>query len=71
LGCGTPHLGRRLVFAQPFIDDLAQQIVFGPGEKFDFGDKLGPHPMHAAENQRRTEASRARRRHVEPHLVDG
>ena len=40
-----PHLGRRLVLAQPLIDHLAQQIVFGPGQKLDLGDQLGPYPM--------------------------
>jgi hypothetical protein len=42
------HLGRRLVLAQPFIDDLARETVLGPGQEFDLGDQLGPHPMHAA-----------------------
>ena len=37
-----------LVLAQALIDHLAQQIVFGPGEKLDVGDKLRAHPMHAA-----------------------
>jgi hypothetical protein len=27
----TPHFRRGLVLAQPFIDHLAQQIVFGSG----------------------------------------
>jgi hypothetical protein len=27
----SPHLGRRLVLAQPLIDDLPEQIVVGPG----------------------------------------
>ena len=43
--------GARLTPACPrafLIDDLAQQIVFRPGQEFDFGDQLGPHPMHAA-----------------------
>ena len=31
----------------------------------------GPHPMHAAEHQRRAEPGRARRRHVERHLSSG
>jgi hypothetical protein len=43
---------RRLVLAQAFIDDLAQQIVFGPGQEFHFGDDLGFHPMQAAQNKR-------------------
>jgi hypothetical protein len=45
---GTAHLGRRLVFAQPLIDDLAQEIVVGPGQEFNLCDQLGFHPMHAA-----------------------
>jgi hypothetical protein len=46
-------LGRRLVLAQPSVDDLAQQVVIGPGQVFDFGDQFGSHPMHAAQNERR------------------
>jgi putative oxidoreductase len=42
------HLRRRLVLAQTFVNHLPQQIVVGPGEIFDFGDQLGPHPMHTA-----------------------
>jgi hypothetical protein len=34
-------VGRRL-------DDLTQQIVLGPGQEFDLGDELGPHPTDAA-----------------------
>ena len=41
----APHLFRRLVLTQAFIDDLAQQIVLRPGEKFHLGDELGPYPM--------------------------
>jgi hypothetical protein len=40
----TAHIGSRLVPAQPFIDDLAQKVVFRPGQEFDLGDQLGPHP---------------------------
>jgi hypothetical protein len=54
------QLGRRLVLTQSLIDELAQQIVFDPGEIFDLGDQFGPHPMHAAQHQRRSGASRAR-----------
>ena len=25
----------------------ARKVVVGPGEIFDFGDELGPRPMHA------------------------
>ena len=27
------HLGRRLIFAQAFIDDLPQEIIAGPGSR--------------------------------------
>jgi hypothetical protein len=63
----APHFPRRLVLAQPLIDDLAQQVVLRPGEKFDLGDELGAHPMHPAENQRRAEAGAARRGDAERH----
>jgi len=66
----APHLGRRLVLAQSLIDDLAQQIVVGPGQKLDLGHQLRPHPMHAAEHQGRSEATGARRRDLERHLID-
>ena len=39
------HFGGRLVLAQALIDDLAQQVVVGPGEILHFGDQLGAHPM--------------------------
>ena len=65
------HLGGRLVVAQTLIDDLAQQVVLGPGEKLDLGDELVAHPMDAAEDQRRAEASRPRRRHFERHFRPG
>jgi hypothetical protein len=45
------HLARQHVLSQPLIHDLAQQIVVGPGQEFDLGNKLGPHPMHAAQYQ--------------------
>jgi hypothetical protein len=64
-----PHLGRRLILAQPLIDDLAQEIVFGPGQELDLGDQFAPHSMHAAENQRPAEAAVARRRHIERHCA--
>ena len=37
-----PHLARRLVLAQPIVDDLAQQIVIGPGQKLDLGEQADP-----------------------------
>ena len=36
---------------QTLVNDLLQQIVVGPGQVFDLGDQLRPHPMHAAEHQ--------------------
>jgi hypothetical protein len=54
------RLPRRVVLAQPLIDDLAPRVVLGPGDEFDLGDKLGPDPMHAAQHQRRAEAGAAR-----------
>ena len=42
-----PYISWRFILAQPFIDHLPQQVVFGPGQELDLGDQLGPHPMHA------------------------
>jgi hypothetical protein len=47
----TSDLGRRLVRAQTLIDDLAQQIVVGPGQIFDFRDQRWPDPMQVAQHQ--------------------
>jgi hypothetical protein len=33
---------------QAFVDDLAEQVIPRSGQEFDFGDKLGPHPMDPA-----------------------
>jgi hypothetical protein len=60
------HLDGRLVVTQALINDLTQEVVVGPGQEFDFGDKLGPHPMHAAEHERRSKTGRARRRGIRP-----
>jgi hypothetical protein len=66
----APHLACRLVLTQAFVDDLAQQIVFGPGQELHLGHQLGPYPVHPAEHQGRAEAAAARRRqHVERHGV--
>jgi hypothetical protein len=35
---GTANFRGRLILAQPFIDDLAEQVVIGPGQIFDLGD---------------------------------
>src|SRR5580704_14136536 len=64
----TADVLRRFVLAQAFVDDLTQQIVLGPGQEFDLGDELGPYPMDAAQDQRRSEAAVARRRDIERHL---
>jgi len=44
----TPHLRSRLVLSQTKIDDLPQQIIVGPGQEFDFGNKLRLHPVDTA-----------------------
>ena len=59
------YFRRRLVLSQALIDDLAEQIVFRPGEKFHLGDELGPYPMHVA----KTSGAPKRRRHLERHCV--
>jgi hypothetical protein len=41
-------LGGRLVVAQPLVDDLAQQIVVGPGQEFDLGDQFKLIPSGAS-----------------------
>ena len=60
----TLDVASRFVFAQSLIDHLAQQIVFGPGQKLDLGDEFRPHPMDAAENQRRSETVVTRGRDI-------
>ena len=40
-----------VALAQALIDHLPQQIVAGPGQIFDFGDEVGPYPMHATKDQ--------------------
>jgi len=61
----APHLFRRLVLTQAFIDDLAQQIVLRPGEKFRLGDEFGPYPMRVS----KTSGAPKRRRRLERHRV--
>jgi len=65
---GTADLARRLVLAEPFVDNLAEQIVLGPGQILDLGDELGPHPMDAGQNQRRAEPVAARWRILKRHI---
>lgn len=64
-----PSLSRRsschdiasiLVFADTLKDDLAEQVLFGPGQIRDLHDDLGADPMNAGEDERRTEAARSR-----------
>jgi hypothetical protein len=47
--------------APHLIDDRTQQIVGCPGQDLDLRDEPQPHPMNAAQHQRRSEAGRARR----------
>jgi hypothetical protein len=68
---GTADLRRRLVLAQPFVDDLTKQVILRPGQVFDFGDKLGTHPMHAAQHERGAKPAVAWRRNVERHIGRG
>jgi hypothetical protein len=49
---GTADLGRILVFSQTLVDDLTKQVIVGPSQVFDFGNKLRVNPMHAAEDER-------------------
>src|ERR1700730_16311379 len=65
------YLSRGLVLAQAFIDDLPQQIVFGPGEKLHLRNELGPDPMDATQRKGRAEAGSARRREIKRHIVRG
>src|SRR5271156_2992378 len=60
-------LGRKSLSTQTLVDHLAQQVVLRPSQIFDLGDKLGPDPMYAAEDEQRAEPARARRRNVERH----
>jgi hypothetical protein len=64
----TPDVRCPLIFPQTFVNDLAQQVVFSSGQVFDLSDELGPHPIHAAEDQRQSKAAAARRRQVVRHF---
>jgi hypothetical protein len=63
------HFGCRLVFAQTFIDDLAQQIVFRPDKKFHLGDGARAEPNARGSKPAASETAAARRGHREWHLV--
>ena len=65
---GTADLGPRPVLAEPFVNDLTEQIVLSPGQILDLRDEFGSHPMDAAQDERRTKPASARRRDVERHL---
>jgi hypothetical protein len=65
LSTDAANLARRLVLAQPFVDDMAQQPVGRPGQVGDFGYQLRPHPMRARKHERRAEPSGFRRRNVD------
>jgi len=49
----------------PFIDDLPQKSVIGPGQIRDLDNELWPNPMNPRQHQRRPETGGPRRRDVE------
>jgi hypothetical protein len=54
-------LVRRLVFPQPDINGVSQEVVRRPGQIGDLRDKLWLDPMHARQDERRSEPGCARR----------
>src|SRR5438046_2182025 len=67
---GSSHIRRGLVFSKALVDDLPQQTVIRPGQKFDLGNEFGSHPMNARKDERRAEPARSGRRHIEGHFLD-
>jgi hypothetical protein len=62
---GLPlNVHRRLVFPQPNVTRVAQEVVGRPGRKGDLGDQLWLDPMDPREDERRSEACLAGRQHV-------
>jgi hypothetical protein len=51
----STHLIGRLVFPQPDVNRVAQQIVGRPGQIGNLGDELRFDPMDAGQNKRRAE----------------
>jgi len=48
----TTDLGRILVLSQTLVNDLTKQVILCPSQIFDLDNKLGPNPVHAAEDER-------------------
>ena|SRR5215469_10070277 len=69
MGHWTANLSGWLIGPQTLVDHLPQQIIFRPGQIFDFRDKLGPHPMHATDDEGRAKAAFARRWHLQWHVA--
>jgi hypothetical protein len=49
---GTLDAGWILVLSQTLVNDLTKQVIAGPRQVFDLDHKLGPNPVHAAEDER-------------------
>jgi hypothetical protein len=49
---GTTNVGRIVVLSQALVNDLTKQVVIRPCQIFDLNHKLGPNPVHAAEDER-------------------
>jgi hypothetical protein len=49
---GTLDVGRILVLSQTLVDYLPKQVIVDPSQVFDLDNKLGPNPVHAAEDER-------------------
>jgi len=58
MGHWTANLSGWLIGPQTLVDHLPQQIIFRPGQIFDFRDQFGPHPMHATDDEGRAKANR-------------
>ena len=71
VGHGTLDLGRIFVFSQTFLSDLTKQVVVCPCQIFDLDDELGPNPVDAAKDERRTKPVRTRWSAIERHPGSG
>ena len=49
---GTTDLDRRLVLAEPLVDNPTEHIVLGPSQILDLAVEFGLHPMDPAQDQR-------------------
>ena len=52
----APDLLGRLVLAQPDVNRMPEEVVSGPGQIGDLGDKLRLDPMDTQKDERRSEA---------------